>query len=74
MTVDEVTLGSVAHRRVPGLSAASPSWFEHGFGFRIGGLPTHEFFKPYALTFDFGRMRILMNTPLMLAANVLSGQ
>ncbi|MFI9838744.1 hypothetical protein ACIHFD_17045 [Nonomuraea sp. NPDC051941] len=63
VTVDEVTLGSVTRRRVPGLSGAFPSWFEHGFGFRIGGLPTHEFFKPYALTFDFGRMRILMNTP-----------
>ncbi|MEV4357015.1 hypothetical protein [Nonomuraea sp. NPDC049625] len=63
MTVDEVTLGSVTRRRVPGLSGALPSWFEHGFGFRIGDLPTHEFFKPYALTFDFGRMRIPMNTP-----------
>ncbi|MET7329887.1 hypothetical protein [Nonomuraea sp. NPDC005650] len=63
VTVDEVTLGSVIRRRVPGLSGAFPDWFEHGFGFRIGGLPTHEFFKPYALTFDFGRMRILVNTP-----------
>ncbi|MEV0620943.1 retropepsin-like aspartic protease [Nonomuraea sp. NPDC050404] len=63
VTLDRVTLGTAARRRVPGLAGAFPGWFEDGFGFRIGGLPTHEFFKPYALTFDFGRMRILMDTP-----------
>ncbi|TDD05701.1 tetratricopeptide repeat protein [Nonomuraea deserti] len=61
VTVGEVTLGSATRRQVPGLIGAFPDWFESGFGFRIGGLPTHEFFKPYALTFDFGRMRILMD-------------
>ncbi|SEF65867.1 Tetratricopeptide repeat-containing protein [Nonomuraea solani] len=63
VTVERVTLGSAVRERVPGLTGAFPEWFENGFGFRIGGLPTHEFFRPYALTFDFARMRILMNTP-----------
>ncbi|WP_165977334.1 aspartyl protease family protein [Nonomuraea diastatica] len=61
VTVQKVTLGSATRRQVPGLIGAFPDWFENGFGFRIGGLPTHAFFKPYALTFDFGRMRILMD-------------
>lgn len=60
MTVGEVTLGSAVRHDVPGLAGAFPDWFESGFGFRIGGLPTHQFFKPYALTFDFARMQILM--------------
>ncbi|TDE54551.1 tetratricopeptide repeat protein [Nonomuraea mesophila] len=60
VTVETVTLGSATRRQVPGLTGAFPGWFEHGFGFRIGGLPTHAFFKPYALTFDFARMRVLM--------------
>lgn len=61
MTVGKVTLGTAVRRDLPGLVGAFPGWFENGFGFRIGGLPTHEFFKPYALTFDFARMRILMD-------------
>jgi hypothetical protein len=61
VTVEKVTLGSAVRHQVPGLAGAFPGWFESDFGFRIGGLPTHEFFKPYALTFDFARMRILMD-------------
>ncbi|TMR90070.1 hypothetical protein [Nonomuraea basaltis] len=60
VTVREVTLGSAVRHDVSGLTGAFPDWFESGFGFRIGGLPTHQFFKPYALTFDFTRMQILM--------------
>ncbi|MBB5079097.1 tetratricopeptide repeat protein [Nonomuraea endophytica] len=60
VTVRELTLGSATGRDVPGLTGAFPPWFENGFGFRIGGLPTHRFFKPYAVTFDFPRGRVLM--------------
>ncbi|MEV0822678.1 aspartyl protease family protein [Nonomuraea rubra] len=62
VTAGRVTLGTAVRHDVPGLAGAFPEWFEHGFGFRIGGLPTHEFFRPYALTFDFAGMRILMDT------------
>ncbi|MFI7706955.1 hypothetical protein [Nonomuraea sp. NPDC049480] len=59
VTVGKVTLGSAGQAPSgPGLAGAFPGWFESGFGFRIGGLPTHEFFKPYAPTFGFARMRI----------------
>jgi hypothetical protein len=30
---------------------------ENAFGLRIGGLISHEFFRPYALTIDFSGMR-----------------
>lgn len=63
VTAARVTLGTAVRHDVPGLAGVFPEWFEHGFGFRIGGLPTHEFFRPYALTFDFAGMRILMDTP-----------
>ncbi|MEQ4725710.1 aspartyl protease family protein [Nonomuraea sp. B19D2] len=61
VTVGTVTLGTAVRRELPGLVGAFPEWFESGFGFRIGGLPTHEFFKPYALTFDFARMQLLLD-------------
>jgi hypothetical protein len=56
-----MALGTAVRREIPGLVGAFPEWFENDFGFRIGGLPTHAFFKPYALTFDFARMRILLD-------------
>ncbi|MEU7004242.1 aspartyl protease family protein [Nonomuraea sp. NPDC046570] len=62
VTMDKVTLGPAVRRDLPGLIGAFPQWFEDGFGFHIGGLPTHQFFKPYGLTLDFDRMRILMST------------
>ena len=33
---------------------------EHRFGFRIGGLLAHDFFKSYALTLDFTHMHCLL--------------
>ncbi|MFB4282166.1 hypothetical protein ACBJ59_43215 [Nonomuraea sp. MTCD27] len=44
-------------------AAGAPEWIEHEFGFRVCGLPTHEFFDPYAHTFDFERVRILVEPP-----------
>ncbi|MFI6740957.1 aspartyl protease family protein [Nonomuraea sp. NPDC050451] len=61
VTVPRLALGSAVRHDVSGLAGAFPEWFESDFGFRIGGLPTHQFFQPYALTFDFVRMRILMD-------------
>jgi len=34
--------------------------FNLDFGFRVGGLISHTFFRPYALTFDFDQMRMFM--------------
>jgi hypothetical protein len=33
---------------------------EDRFSFRIGGIISHGFFRPYALTFDFTKMRLVL--------------
>jgi predicted aspartyl protease len=57
--VKELSLGPVRERNVPG-AFQGPFRFEHVFDFRIAGIISHQFFRPYALTFDFGDMRLLL--------------
>jgi predicted aspartyl protease len=58
--VDELALGNAKEQNIPGLfSGAFP--IEDVFGFRIGGLISHAFFRPYALTFDFTGMRLFLD-------------
>lgn len=57
--VEELTLGDAMEHNVKGLyMGAFP--LENAFGFRIGGLISHAFFKPYALTLDFTGMRYFL--------------
>jgi len=58
--VEELTLGDAKEYNIHGVAGAFPPQMEYGFGFHIGGLISHEFFRPYALTLDFGRMRYLL--------------
>jgi len=54
--VDELSLGDAKEHNIRGLfTKAFP--IEKAFGFRIGGLISHSFFKPYALTLDFMNMK-----------------
>ncbi len=39
-----------------------PAESEYARGFRIGGIISHAFFRPYALTFDFDHMRLLLTS------------
>lgn len=58
-TAAEVSLGKATAHDVRGLdTGAFP--LEYGFGFRMAGIISHEFFRPYALTFDFPRMRLIL--------------
>ncbi len=57
--VEELTLGDAKEHNVRGLyTGAFP--LENAFRFRIGGLISHGFFRPYALTFDFVGMRYFL--------------
>jgi hypothetical protein len=57
--VEELTLGDAKEHNVRGLyTGAFP--LENAFGFRIGGLISHGFFRPYALTLDFVGMRYFL--------------
>ena len=54
-TVD-LTLGDARTDNVGGLYGALPPGFEDRQGFRMGGLISHGFFRPFAVTFDFQAM------------------
>lgn len=58
--VDELTLGAAKASKIVGLAGAFPPTLENTFGFRIGGLISHTFFRPYAVTFDFTGMRLVL--------------
>jgi hypothetical protein len=54
-----LTLGEARESNIPG-SFLGPFQLENAFGFHIGGLISHAFFRPYSLTFDFTGMRIFL--------------
>lgn len=57
--VEELALGDAKEHNVHGLyTGAFP--LENAFGFRIGGLISHGFFRHYALTLDFVGMRYFL--------------
>jgi predicted aspartyl protease len=60
--VKELSLGDVHERNVRG-AFHGPFPLEHTVGFRIAGIISHSFFRPYALTFDFDGMRLLVQRP-----------
>ncbi len=58
--VDEISLGEARAQSITGLLGPFPTALEFGQGFRIAGLISHQFFRPYAVTFDFTNMRLLL--------------
>lgn len=63
VTVERLALGRAVRRDAPGMAGVFPEALEDGFRFRIGGLVTYKFFQAFSLTFDFERMRILLDGP-----------
>ena len=63
--VDKVTLGTgsgaVTRRNINGVVFKNDiSLFNNALGFKVAGLISHEFFRPYAVTFDFVNMNIII--------------
>jgi predicted aspartyl protease len=58
-TVSQLSFGDVQEHNVPGLYDGPFPW-EHSFGFYLAGMVGHDFFKPYAVTFDFQKMQIFL--------------
>jgi hypothetical protein len=58
-TVHQVSFGAIKEENVPGLYDGPFPW-ENSFGFHLAGMVGHDFFKPYALTFDFQNMQIFL--------------
>lgn len=59
----DLTLGEARNEKVRGLYGALPPGSEDRFGFRSGGLISHGFFRPFAVTFDFQTMTMSLQEP-----------
>jgi hypothetical protein len=57
--VHRLSFGEVQETNVPGLYDGPFPW-QSSFGFALAGMVGHDFFKPYAITFDFENMRIFL--------------
>jgi len=65
IVIDRLTLGTgdnkVVQTDVPGTASEHPpSVLGDTLGFHIGGPISHQFFRDHAVTFDFTRMRLIM--------------
>jgi Tfp pilus assembly protein PilF len=58
-TVRQLSFGDVRENNVAGLYDGPFPW-EDTFGFHLAGMVGHDFFKPYAVTFDFENMQIFL--------------
>lgn len=58
--IDELTLGEAKERDLIGVFGPFPASMELKNGFRIAGLISHQFFRPYSVTFDFDGMKIYL--------------
>jgi hypothetical protein len=58
-TVRQLSFGGIKEDNVPGLYDGPFPW-EDTFGFQLAGMVGHDFFKPYAVTFDFENMQIFL--------------
>jgi tetratricopeptide (TPR) repeat protein len=63
--VGDLYLGEARQQNIAGVAGAFPAGLEHGFGFRISGLIAHQFFRQYAVTFDFTGMRLYLRSSLL---------
>jgi hypothetical protein len=57
--VHRLSFGKVQEENVAGLYDGPFPW-ENLFGFHLAGMVGHDFFKPYAVAFDFENMKILL--------------
>lgn len=53
--INKLSLGTVEQHNLTGLYLGNFP-VENAFGFRIGGLISHDYFRKYSVTFDFSRM------------------
>ena len=58
-TVHQLSFGDIKEENVQGVYDGPFPW-ENMFGFHLAGMVGHEFFRPYAVTFDFQNMQIFL--------------
>jgi hypothetical protein len=57
--VRRLSFGDIKEENVQGVYDGPFPW-QYMFGFHLAGMVGHEFFKPYAVTFDFQNMQIVL--------------
>jgi hypothetical protein len=60
-TVRQLSFGDMREDDVAGVYDGPFPW-ENTFGFHLAGMVGHDFFKPFAVTFDFETMRIFLTS------------
>ena len=60
--LDQLALGDARRQNLAGSFGPFPPSLEYSLGFRVGGIISHQFFKPYSLTFDFTGMRLFLRS------------
>jgi predicted aspartyl protease len=63
IVIDSLSLGTLRRENLSGLYGPFPPSLESSTGVRIAGIVSHAFFRPYAVTFDFVRMKLLLRKP-----------
>ena len=58
-TLHQLSFGDIKEENVLGLCDGPFPW-ENMFGFHLAGMVGHDFFKRYAVTFDFQNMQIFL--------------
>jgi predicted aspartyl protease len=61
--IRRLSLGPVTREHVSALYGPFPPTLESSTGVHIGGIVSHAFFRPYAVTFDFVRMKLVLRKP-----------
>jgi len=61
--INTLSLGDLHAINLSGLYGPFPSPLESGLGVHLAGIVSHAFLRPYAVTFDFGRMKIYARKP-----------
>lgn len=58
--VEELYLGDAKEKNIGAVFGPFPASLESKDGFRIAGIISHQFFRPYALTMDFTNMKLYL--------------
>jgi hypothetical protein len=61
--LEKLRLGEAERQQLPGVYGPFPAGLEHGQGFPIDGIVSHGFFRPWAVTFDFDAMELILRSP-----------
>jgi len=61
--IRSLSLGTLTRENLGALYGPFPPSLESSTGVHIGGIISHAFFRPYAITFDFVRMKLVVRKP-----------